>query len=290
MDKVDNLKFLNILKKLNCMNIYKQLCLYFSLSYIISWSIWFPLYGDKLGFGGLPIIPFNHALGGLGPLIASLLISWRFNKKEGTHNIFKKSFQLKPFIYLFIALLSPFIIAILAAIIDTLVNSTKFDVSGIFVSSEFKEVNIIIIFIYNLIFFGFGEEVGWRGFALPRLQVKKNAFVSTLILTIFWALWHLPLFFYRPGYTSMDIWGIIGWVLSLLTGSILLTWLFNSSRGSIFICAVFHSTIDIAFTADLANISILNYMGFLITIWGILTFLIFKPQNLSIKQRTIIHE
>ena len=79
--------------------------------------------------------------------------------------------------------------------------------------------------------------------------------------------------------------GIMGWVFSLLTGSILLTWLYNSSKASILICAVFHSTIDIAFTADIANVNVINYMGFLITVWGILTILIFKPKNLSANDR-----
>jgi hypothetical protein len=79
--------------------------------------------------------------------------------------------------------------------------------------------------------------------------------------------------------------GIMGWVFSLLTGSILLTWLYNSSKASILICAVFHSTIDIAFTADIAGINVINYMGFLITVWGILTILIFKPKNLAANDR-----
>ena len=79
--------------------------------------------------------------------------------------------------------------------------------------------------------------------------------------------------------------GIMGWGFSLLTGSILLTWLYNSSKASILICAVFHSTIDIAFTADIAGINVINYMGFLITVWGFLTILIFKPGNLAANER-----
>jgi len=82
--------------------------------------------------------------------------------------------------------------------------------------------------------------------------------------------------------------GFMGWVFSLLTGSILLTWLYNSSKANILICAVFHSTIDIAFTADLASINVINYMGFLITVWSILTILIFKPNNLSTNDREIV--
>jgi uncharacterized protein len=79
--------------------------------------------------------------------------------------------------------------------------------------------------------------------------------------------------------------GAFGWIFSLLTGSILLNWLYNSSKASILICAVFHSTVDIAFTADIANKNIINYMGFLITVWGIFIILIFKPKNLSINDR-----
>ena len=84
----------------------------------------------------------------------------------------------------------------------------------------------------------------------------------------------------------MEWTGILGWVFSLLTGSVLLTWIYNSSRASILICAVFHSTIDIAFTADIADKNIMNYMGFLITVWGILIIIVFKPKYLSRQQAT----
>ena len=199
--------------------------------------------------------------------------------------LLKKCFQVKPLIYLTIALFSPFLLAILASVINHFVNNNPIILTGLFTTKEFPNFNLLTFFIYNLLFFGFGEEVGWRGFALPRLQFKMNALTASIVLTVFWALWHLPLFFYRPGYTTMDIAGIFGWVFSLLTGSILLTWLYNSSRASILICAVFHSTIDIAFTTDLADKSIVNYMGMLITVWGILTIIIFKPKNLAAVER-----
>ena len=165
------------------------------------------------------------------------------------------------------------------------INKTPINFSGLLTTKEFPQWSLLSFFFYNLIFFGLGEEVGWRGFALPRLQNKMNALTSSIILTIFWALWHLPLFFYRPGYTIMEWTGILGWVFSLLTGSVLLTWLYNSSKASILICAVFHSTIDIAFTADISNKNIVNYMGLLITVWGILTIIIFKSKNLSMNIR-----
>ncbi|MDX1939694.1 MAG: CPBP family intramembrane glutamic endopeptidase, partial [Saprospiraceae bacterium] len=242
-------------------------------------------YGHTFGFTGLSTLPYHHGLGGLGPLIASFLTTWIYHRKEGVYRLIKKCLQVKPLFYLTIALFSPFLLAFIATIIHYFIDKTSINLSGLLTSKEFPQLNLLTFFIYNLIFFGFGEEVGWRGFALPRFQEKFNALTSSIILTVFWAFWHLPLFFYRPGYTSMDLGGVFGWTFSLLTGSILLTWLFNSSRSSILICAVFHSTMDIAFTADLADKNIINYMGFLITVWGILTIIIFKPKNLATSER-----
>lgn len=93
--------------------------------------------------------------------------------------------------------------------------------------------------------------------------------------------WHLPLFLYRPGYVSMGVAGIVGWVLSLATGSILLSWLYNSTKAGILTCAIFHTTIDVTFTANFAGTSVVGNMGMLITVWGVLTILIFRPANLS---------
>lgn len=259
----------------------KQLITYFGLAYFISWITWLPLYGHLFGLAGLPVLPLHHALGGLGPLLASFLATRIYSGHEGVKQLLKKCFRVSSLVYLLIALFSPFLLALIAAVISSVMHKMPVDLSGLFTSSEFPEMNLLAFFMYNLLFFGFGEEVGWRGFALPRLQVRLNALTSSIVLTVFWALWHWPLFFYRPGYTTMDAAGIIGWVLSLLTGSVLLTWLFNSSRASILVCAVFHSTIDIAFTADLADKNMVNYMGFLITCWGLLTIIIFRPRNLA---------
>lgn len=263
------------------MGLVKQIVVFFVLTYIISWTIWLPLYGHIFGINNLPVLPYHHAFGGLGPLIASFLTTWIFLKKGGVKKLLVKCFQIKPLIYLAVALFSPFILAFIAMGISHFINEAPLNLSGLLTTKEFPQFNLPAFFIYNLVFFGFGEEVGWRGFALPRLQTKMNALTASIVLTLFWALWHLPLFFYRPGYTTMDTAGIFGWVFSLLTGSILLTWLYNSSRASIFICAVFHSTIDIAFTIDNADKNIMSYMGVLITVWGILTILILKPKNLA---------
>lgn len=263
----------------------KQLLTYFGLTYLISWTIWLPSYGHIFGLTNLPILPFHYEIGGLGPLISSCLTTWIFLKKEGLKKLLAKCLQIKPLVYLTIALFSPFILAFLALLISYFIDKNPINLSELLRTKESPQLSLLTVFIYNLIFVGFGEEVGWRGFALPRLQKKLNALTASIVLTVFWALWHLPLFFYRSGYTTMGLAGSFGWFFSLLTGSILFTWLYNSSRASILICAVFHSTVDIAFTADFANKNVINYMGFLITVWGVLTILFFKPKNLAFNSR-----
>jgi uncharacterized protein len=239
------------------------------------------LYGHIFGLNNLPALPYQHAIGALGPLIAALITTFIFLEKDGIKKLLATFLQIKPLIYLAVALFSPFLLVFIASLISYFINKTPINFSALVTAKEFPQSNFITFFIYNLLFFGFGEEVGWRGFALPRLQNKMNAFFASIVLTLFWALWHLPLFFYRDGFTTMSTAGIFGWVFSLLTGSILLTWLYNSSKGSILMCAVFHTTIDIAFTADFADKNIASYLGVLITVWGILTIIIFKPKKLA---------
>jgi uncharacterized protein len=258
----------------------KQLITYFCLTYLITWIIWLPLYGHIFGLNNLPLIPFNHYIGELGPLIAAFVTTWIFLKNDGIKSLFTKCFQTKPLIYLIVAILSPFLLTLLAVLLSYFINQTLVDFSGLLYSKEFLKFDFITYFFFNLLFIGFGEEVGWRGFALPRLLNKSNVLVASIILTLFWALWHLPLFYYRPGFTSMEWTGILAWFFSLLTGSILQTWLYVQSKGSILICAVFHTTINIVFTADFGNKNIINYTGFLITVWGILTAILIlqKPK------------
>jgi CAAX protease family protein len=94
------------------------------------------------------------------------------------------------------------------------------------------------------------EEGGWRGFALPRLQRLHGPVVGTLILGALWGLWHLQLFvgplaMTRPDATFVSV--VIAFVLFtiLVTGfSVVLTWIFNNSRGSVLLAVLAHAAFD----------------------------------------------
>jgi membrane protease YdiL (CAAX protease family) len=94
-------------------------------------------------------------------------------------------------------------------------------------------------FIFIFLFIGLGEEPGWRGFALPRLQKQHSPLIASLILAPIWALWHLPLMGneFPPAI-------IPAFLISLLGGTLIQTWLFNRSKGSVFAQMLFHATVN----------------------------------------------
>ena len=97
-----------------------------------------------------------------------------------------------------------------------------------------------------------GEELGWRGFALPRLQARHTAYRASLLLGLIWGLWHIPLYFV-PGTGQFEtvsggtdpafaIGAFVVWTIGL---SILFTWLFNETRGSLIVVILFHTSINL---------------------------------------------
>lgn len=261
---------------------------YFALAYGISWTLWAPLWLPALGVEGLPIVPFHHALGALGPIAAAFIVSAVETGTAGPADLLRRmGFWRGRLAWIAVALLAPFAILLLAALGTSIITGTGLSVEGVGRSREFPQFSPLGFLAYNIVTFGYGEEVGWRGFVLPRLQANRSALVASLLLTAGWAGWHAPLFLYRPGYVAMGPAGAAGWLLSLLTGAILLTWLYNESEGSLLVVALFHATVDMAFTSDISSSSIVNAAGVLITLGGIAVILLAGPRYLSRRGKVV---
>ena len=104
---------------------------------------------------------------------------------------------------------------------------------------------------------GLGEELAWRGFALPRLLTRYNALAASLILGVIWALWHLPLLWTEGGpMYHLPVWLLL---MDITAKSVLFTWVFLHTRGSVLIAMLFHGATnlflvspDVASTGDFA--------------------------------------
>lgn len=88
-----------------------------------------------------------------------------------------------------------------------------------------------------------GEELAWRGYALPRLQRCWSALSSSLILGFMWILFHVPMWLTLRTY-PVDGVAILSWALQLLGASVIFTWLFNNTRGSVLLAYLLHGSVN----------------------------------------------
>ena len=134
--------------------------------------------------------------------------------------------------------------------------------------------SVIPMFIIAFIFNGMFEEFGWRGYVLPRFQARWNALPSSLILGLIWAAWHFGQWFVPGSHLyQRDFWL---WSLGTILLSIMMTWIFNNTQGSVLAASLFHGVINTGtfwFQLDWRY-----YVIELIAV--ILIVIIFGPENL----------
>jgi len=146
----------------------------------------------------------------------------------------------------------------------------------------------LVIMLAFMIFPGsaLGEELGWRGYVLPRLQTRMSALSASLLLAPIWALWHLPLWLTgAPGRTPLIY---AGFVVSAFALSVLLTWVYNSTGGSLLLVVLLHATVNLPIRllydslGSRVTVPILLYFG-LTVVAAIVVVIVAGPAHLSRK-------
>ena len=100
---------------------------------------------------------------------------------------------------------------------------------------------VALKFLYQFFFFNAtGEESGWSGFARPRLQARISPLLTALVVTFFWVPWHLFLW-YAEGQAVFTLAFWLEFITNHALASILITWIYNRSRGSILVAGVAHT-------------------------------------------------
>jgi membrane protease YdiL (CAAX protease family) len=170
---------------------------------------------------------------------------------------------------------------------------------------------ILPMFLVFFIVSGLGQELGWTGFLMTRLQARFSALTSCLIRAVLVGIWHLPLLLYsRLQIPALEVFPYAGWMaqkgfwvtiatmilLFVLPWSIFLTWLFNNTRGSLLLVAVLHgSEIWVAYWMVSTGIypnNINNYWGYGAAMLLIAAIIVITngAQNLSRKYQRIVHQ
>jgi len=262
----------------------RPLLWFFGLAYAVSWAFWFP--AVVASFHWIDPIPsrYLHLVGGLGPMLAAMIVTSLTEGQSGLTRLAKRC--AAGGLWIVIAILIPAGLFLLAIAIIKTVYGAPIEWGSVGRTTEFPELPRSIYWLANVVFYGFGEEVGWRGFALPRLQSHASALRASLLLAVGWAGWHVPLFAFSAGLSTLGLPGAGGWFMSIVLGTILLTSLFNSSGGSIAAVALFHATLDIFISSPVAA-PLPNVMGALLTVGALLLIPVLGRRDLSLRPRVV---
>jgi uncharacterized protein len=202
------------------------LAVYFVLAYVFAWII-IPLPPSSLAFGFLALF---------GPAFSATLIARVTEGPAGVRELWSRAllWRVEPLMYEFAILLPPALIVIGMGIAYLLGNPVTFQTNGMI------GLATAALFV--------GEELGWRGYALPRLLSQRNPITASLILGCLWALWHLPNFIFPtagvPPLGPFPLFAV--WVIA---ETFVFTWLYINSTGSVLITTLMHASIN-AFTFE----------------------------------------
>jgi membrane protease YdiL (CAAX protease family) len=256
---------------------------YFVLAFALSWAVELPLVASAQGWLHAPAPSALHYLASFGPMVSALVIT---AATEGRHSVRQLLAGLLKWRvglgWILVSTLSPIALFVVAAIVGYATTGTWPDLALLGEVDYLPYLGIMGALLLWLLTFGLGEEIGWRGFALPRLQQGHTALTATLLLGVVWALWHLPAFFYKDTYMAMGlIAGLPLLLLSILAASMIFTWLYNSTCGSLLMVILFHALFDFLSVSRAGGGNVAAIMSAGVMIWAVLVVILFKPANLS---------
>ncbi len=234
-----------------------QLLSYFFITYLIMFGAYF---GFIFTHPGEPNRAYSLVwfLGAFSPTIGAIIVSWVIGGFAEVKHLLSGFTRWKVNFFWYLAaaflFLGPFAIAIGYGLLGNPVTGLQ----------EGITIPMLLSQVFFQVFSGpVSEEAGWRGFALPRLQARYSALVSSLILGVIWTCWHIPLFF-LTGATQMTIPFPIYLVL-VVTQTIYSTWLYNNTKGSLIITTLAHFSFNLNGTLVTGLISLMPAMVFYMT-------------------------
>ena len=214
---------------------------FFVLAYALSWACWIPL--ALAGVRTAPGSSTTHEPGLLGPALAAFIMTGVTEGRSGVTAFARRLvFISRPTSRFLIYSLSPLMFLGLAVVVALVMRVPLPPWSEFAIYSGLPPVGLPAVLLLVLLFNGFGEEAGWRGFALEPLQRRYGPVVGTLILAALWAGWHTPAFFVVETYRTMTVPMMIGgFGLGICAGSIVLSRITQRTNGSVLAPALWHA-------------------------------------------------
>lgn len=289
----------------------KELWWFILLACGISWVFWTPIMLATLGlttafeplsvqwfrklshFQALSFSEWLAVLGGAGPIGAAILVTWRSRGSAAVKDLWARVVQLEvaPQWYL-AALLVPMVYIGVGMWLGAALSGSSLRLGG---ESAGAALGSFAYSVLSMTIFIVCEELGWRGFMLPRLQADRGALRSSVIVGVAWAYWHLPYFISmgagpRGSMTAGVMFALFSPLMTIPV-AILMAWVFNGAHGSIFIAMLFHAANNSSarlFTVEGGSGA--AQFASLLAMWvaAIAVILIFGARNLSRRERFVI--
>lgn len=222
-----------------------QIPCFFALS-LFAWLIWIPQAAREFGvLQWAPSLqsPLN-ALTVWSPGLAAMFLAYRETGKTGIGELFRSLARWRVEVrwYAIALLLEPCKWLVAYAIDSTMGRELQLGpalLQNAFGTSAAFMIPVAAIFtLPNAL----GEELGWRAFALPRLQSRHGPLAASVIIGLFWGLWHVPAWL---AWNSSDptVIPIAAIAVNMVPASVIFTWLYNRSAGSLLIVVLYHASV-----------------------------------------------
>jgi len=215
---------------------------FFVLAYAGAWIAVLPLLLARNGFGFLPFtlpVEVFLILGAFtGPMLAAIVVTAAMNGRAGVWQFLRHCVQWRVGVqwYLLALLGYPLFYLLVACLLLGTAPLTILIHQWPLIFTLYLPLALTSNFVEAV-----GEETGWRGFALPRLQQKYGALLGSMILGTLLILWHLPGFF--GGWLGpLTIPSFVDFLLAGMATTIIWTWIFNHAKGSVLIAILLHAT------------------------------------------------
>ena len=215
-----------------------QVIVFFVLACALSWLDWGLVIASANGWVGFkfPLNPW----GSFGPAIAAVAMSVAAAGRGGLRELFAPLLRWRFGATMWlVVLLGPVVLVALSVAIYALTGGQVLPVGDL-------DVATLAIYAVVLLFVGgpLGEEIGWRGYALPGLLARTSPLAASLIVAAMWAVWHLPLF-WMPG-AAQEGSSIVMFVAIVSAFSILTTWVYLATGNSLLAAVFFHHSINLS--------------------------------------------
>jgi membrane protease YdiL (CAAX protease family) len=187
----------------------------------------------------------THLPGLMGPAIAAVVVTAVVDGRAGLADLGRRAVRWRVGWRWWAFVAATLLLPVLAWAWVWMTGGGAPDLGGLASYSGAPLTAVPLTLLYVLLVNGFGEEMGWRGFLADRLLPDHGLVRTALLVWVAWAVWHLPLFLVVDNFRTMG-WGVIGWLVGLLAGSVVLTWLYRGSGRSILLVAAWHTVFNVA--------------------------------------------